>query len=536
MTIYDYLVVGSGCSGAMAAQTLVEAGVNVVMADVGFEADKNEVPNKDYLTIRKTEAEQYKYMIGKKGEGINWGSISKGAQLTPPRSYMTKRIDDLIPLESDSFSPVESLGYGGLGIGWGLQCWKYSAADLKNTGLNIQRMDKAYELVSQRIGISASKDDAARYTIGGLSSFQQSANMDLNHRYITKKYTSRKAQFKRDGMYVGRTPLALITENQYDRKGYEYHDMDFYSNSGLSAWRPYITIDKLRQRTNFTYIGSHLVTSFDEKDDIVTVNTIDTNTNEALTLKCRNLILAVSALGSARITLRSLGNQNSRTSFLSNPHSYIPCIQPALLGKGSEKHKLGLGQLSYFIDAIGDDSGISVASSYGYQELMLFRIINQIPLNFKDARIITSYLASGLVIMIVQHPDSLSRSKYVKLVASKNSPSGDKLVAHYSISDQEEIEWDKRERQYLKLMRRLNTYPLKRVHPPHGSSIHYAGTLPFSNTQKEFGLSPEGRLHGARHVYVADSSGFNYLPAKGLTFTLMANAHLTAQNALENKI
>jgi choline dehydrogenase-like flavoprotein len=36
MKIYDHLVVGSGCSGAMAAQTLVDAGVNVTMIDPGF--------------------------------------------------------------------------------------------------------------------------------------------------------------------------------------------------------------------------------------------------------------------------------------------------------------------------------------------------------------------------------------------------------------------------------------------------------------------------------------------------------------------
>jgi choline dehydrogenase-like flavoprotein len=47
-------------------------------------------------------------------------------------------------------------------------------------------------------------------------------------------------------------------------------------------------------------------------------------------------------------------------------------------------------------------------------------------------------------------------------------------------------------------------------------------------------LRPDGKLHGAKRVYVADGSGFNYLPAKGLTFTIMANAHLAAANAMKD--
>jgi choline dehydrogenase-like flavoprotein len=57
--------------------------------------------------------------------------------------------------------------------------------------------------------------------------------------------------------------------------------------------------------------------------------------------------------------------------------------------------------------------------------------------------------------------------------------------------------------------------------------------MPFSRTEKPLGLSPSGRVHQTKHVYVADSSGFNFLPARGLTFSILANAHITAQNVLQ---
>jgi choline dehydrogenase-like flavoprotein len=41
----------------------------------------------------------------------------------------------------------------------------------------------------------------------------------------------------------------------------------------------------------------------------------------------------------------------------------------------------------------------------------------------------------------------------------------------------------------------------------------------------ELTCNAECRLRATRAVYVADGSPFPYLPAKGLTFTIMANAN-----------
>ena len=538
MKILDYVVVGSGCSGAIAAQTLVEAGVDVTMLDTGVKnTDNNIFPsNKSFLETRTKDKNQYKYFIGDNGQGINWGEISKGAQVTPPRQYIEQGVHHYTPLSSKTFSPLESLGYGGLGIGWGLQCWEYSDADLQKVGLDPKSTRDAYEVVSKRIGISATKDDAAIYTIGTLKQFQPSATADKNHSYIQRQYQKHKRRLQKKGVFVGRTPLALLTKKQVDRKAYRYLDTDFYSDADMSAWRPWITVNMLRKKRNFHYIGNRLVTSFEEKKDIIIVHTLNITNGKSEAFQCRNLIIASGALGSARIVMRSLGKPGVKVPMLSNPHSYIPCIQPKMFGKAYEKKKLGFGQLSYFIDTEGNDSGISVASSYSYQSLMLFRIIAQLPFNFADGRTLARFLTTGLIIIIAQHPDSPSKGKYLKLVNDSASPTGDRIEAHYELSDSDEKEWDKREKKYVSMMRKLHTYPVKRVKTEHGSAIHYAGTLPFSDTPKPLHLNHDGKLHSTRHVYVADSSGFQFLPAKGLTFTLMANAHMVAEAVLkENK-
>jgi hypothetical protein len=519
----------------MAAQTLIESGAKVTMLDVGVQSSQEtRVPDGSFLELRKKDTDQYKYLIGKGASSVSWGDVGKGEQITPPRSHILKEVEKIIPVESDSFSPLESLGYGGLGIGWGLQSWTYTEADTKAAGLSTFGMENAYQLVAKRIGISAKRDDASPYTIRGLKDFQEAAHMDRNHEYIYKKYENNREKFNKQGFFLGRTPLALITKDYEGRKKYAYKDMDFYSDNDQSAWRPWITINRLRKSPSFNYVDDRMVVSFKERKDYTEVTTIKPSDGKKVTYRCRRLILAASALGSARVVLRSLGQPGDRLPLLCNPYSYVPSVQPKFFGREAEPKKLGFTQLSLFYDASFSGKGASVASLYSYQSLMLFRIIRHVPLDFKDALILMRYLQPAIVIMGIHHPDSTSNHKYVELIKSKNLLTGDKLKASYALDDDEKALIDGREKEFIRAMRRMGTFSLKRINPGYGASIHYAGTLPFSAKDKPFHLSPSGRLYGTSSVYVADSSGFNYLPAPGLTFSLMANAHITATNVISN--
>ena len=59
---------------------------------------------------------------------------------------------------------------------------------------------------------------------------------------------------------------------------------------------------------------------------------------------------------------------------------------------------------------------------------------------------------------------------------------------------------------------------------PKGASVHYAGTLPMSRSPIPLGSTPDGRSWDFPNLYFGDGATFPFLPAKNLTFTLMANA------------
>ncbi len=252
-----FIVVGSGNTGAMAAQTLVEGGATVTMLDVGRRDETYApiIPESDFISVRTSDPEQHRYFLGDAFEGIPSTSVTTGAQLTPPRAHVSSLVDRYLPLLSDSFRPQESLAYGGLGDAWGAGCCVFSDAELREAGLDPARMATAYQTVADRIGISGAKDDATPFTSAGLTGVQAAPALDETCGRLARRYRTKRRDLNRQGVFVGRPAMALLTEDMGDRRAYAYRDMDFYDDHEKSVYRPWITVDALKSDPRFRYVG-----------------------------------------------------------------------------------------------------------------------------------------------------------------------------------------------------------------------------------------------------------------------------------------
>ncbi len=190
---FDRIVVGSGPSGAMAAQTLLEAGVSVAMVDVGIEGKDYESACRRVTSSMSggLDPGQSGYLLGEALEAVPWGQVRVGAQLTPARRHLIAETSRLTPLVSDTFTPMESLAYGGLGAGWGLGSYAYSDAELRKAGLRVDVMRQSYQVVSDRIGISAGEDDIREQVVGALDNLQPALEMDNATRMIGREVLTR---------------------------------------------------------------------------------------------------------------------------------------------------------------------------------------------------------------------------------------------------------------------------------------------------------------------------------------------------------
>jgi choline dehydrogenase-like flavoprotein len=66
---------------------------------------------------------------------------------------------------------------------------------------------------------------------------------------------------------------------------------------------------------------------------------------------------------------------------------------------------------------------------------------------------------------------------------------------------------------------------------PMGASVHYAGTLPMTDRGGPLTTDQHGQSRDIAGLYFVDGATFPFLPAKNITFTLMANATRIAEVA-----
>jgi choline dehydrogenase-like flavoprotein len=535
----DFLVVGSGPSGVHAARTLLDAGAKVRMIDVGVTRDERAPmpPDRSFLDLRRHDPDQYRYFLGEDFAGIPLGKLRAGSGLSTPRQFVTARVDELTPHDASpgAFSPVESLAAGGLGGAWGLGCFTLTPAELEQMGLPTDGIERGYQTVADRIGISATPDDGTPHFKRGIAGLQPGLDLDEPAEALLQAYARHRAALNRRGVHLGRTALALLSRDRDARRASAYHDMDFWSDHGGSAWRPARLLEELRRHPRFEYRDGQLALRFRGLAGApVTLTCHNLRDGREEEHSARRLVLAAGALGTARIVLRSHGGEG-RLPLLCNPYYYSLCLRPGLIGRELRDRRHSLGQLVLTHDPRRDGSRVTVASLLSYRSRLLFRLIQETPIAVPQARAILARLQSALTVAGIFHPDGpvnrVSGSlRGLSLVPDRHGPAGDRLHIDFSLTDGERAAVAASQRVVLGSLRRLGCWPVRTMDPGMGASIHYGGTLPYGADR---GTEPgTGRLRGAAEVWLADGSPFRFVPAKGITLTLMAHADWVARQAL----
>lgn len=522
----DVIVVGSGPGGANAAVALVEKGLNVVLLDVGEEDSRYApiIPAESFRTIRESDSNQHRYFLGDRFEGIPFGKVGLGAQLTPPRQYVMTSGRSRMPTESSTFQLSESLALSGLGAAWGSGVFPFSEKEL--SGWPISRADLVphYAAVAARIGTTGGEDDLADF-IGEFKTMPP-LEVDSSAECVLARYESRRDSFRREGFFVGRTPLAICTEALGNRGPMRYLDMEFWADTDRSVYRPRFTIEDLKSRGNFSYQRNCFVKAFRESDEGVEVSAENTSSGAVEKFRARALILAGGTTSSARIILRSLGRYGQPVPLLCNPYTYLPAVNVGMIGRPARDKRHSLAQISGFYAPEGRDLGMVVTQLFSHRSLLTFRLLKEAPIAYQEGLKIMRLLTSAFAILGISHDDTMSPLRNCRL--EQNDGGSDRLVVSYELSSEEKARHASDEKKVMRFFRRLGCWPIKAIHPGYGSSIHYAGTFPMAAAGNDLTCDAACRVRATRAVYVADGSPFPYLPAKGLTFTIMANANRIA--------
>jgi hypothetical protein len=526
----DYIIIGSGCSGVASAKALLDLGLKVTMLDVGLNNEEFTNSN-SFLDNRLSDNNQYSYFIGNNLECFDFFDNKFGNNTTAPRKYIYQDIHKHIPTYSENFESYESLSYGGLGNGWGLGSYKFSKAELREVGLHSEKINTSYNILSDFIGISGIHDNAGTYTVDDLKYLQKPTNLNLNHQILLNRFNASKKYMNKKGFYLGRTPLALLTEDKNNRRSYNYDDMDFYFDNDKSAFRPRHQIDLFKKNKNFEYLNNMLVKNIEEINDAVYITAQNIISKQLHEFKARKIYMAAGALNTARIILNSKKLYDKKLPILTNPYNYLSCINPKMIGNGFEKKQVGFSQLSLFYDKNHENINTSLGSIYSYQSLLNYRLINNIPSGYKISNEILKMLIPSFLVIGIHHSIHQNLSNYIKLNNDYNKDGFGHLSINYNFTFEEMMQIKKIEKKFINFFLFHRYLPVKKINLIPGNSIHYGGTFPF-NSKNGLKTHYNGKLETYNNVYICDSSSFNFLPAKGLTLTLMANSYSVTKDSI----
>jgi choline dehydrogenase-like flavoprotein len=156
-------------------------------------------------------------------------------------------------------------------------------------------------------------------------------------------------------------------------------------------------------------------------------------------------------------------------------------------------------------------------------------LIQRLPLNLAASTQLFRAVHAALGLVNVNFRDTRREDNYVEL---SDDPSP-RVCLRYSPAADEPARMAEAIGRITKALRSLRcVVPPGMTHVrPMGASVHYAGTLPMTRQAAPMTTTAFGQSRDIDNLFVVDGATFPFLPAKNITFTLMANAVRVAEAA-----
>lgn len=510
--IFDVVIIGSGPAGVSAAFPLVKSGLEVLMVD-GGNGPTVEVPEQDFISERLGNPDQWKWMLGRDFYALRNKEAVSPKLRAPTHEYVFEGFLDKNQILASDFFAQGSLAKGGLSNAWGCGVARLTADEFSSFPFDYPELDESYEEVTKRIGVSGKEnDDLAEYF--ALDEWAQpSLEMDVLHQRLFKKYQKHRENFKRDGFRMGRSRVAVLSKDMFNRKACDLSGNCLWGCSNRSLYSAIYDMEALEGFSNFHYKPGVVVREFSKEGSIIFVSGVDGIEN--VIIKGRKLVLAAGTLSSTRLALSSLRYYKA-VPLQSCPTAAFLVWLPSMFMREHQK-SFGLGQLSFTLNMPGDVT--MFGSTFSTLALPVSEFLGYLPTSKRYSIDILRHLLPSCLVGNVFLPGGFSSTvmavdkKGNLLINGGYSEGVDDLVRQATI---------KLRRSYMKLGAILLPRHMSRGMP--GSDIHYSCTLPMKKTPAEGETNPYGELKGLEGVFVVDGASLPILTEKSHTLTIMANA------------
>lgn len=509
----DYLIAGSGPAGVAAAYAL--RGTDCLILDPGSQRSGSIDLSGNLFDLRQRSEDLFDELIGENFESLhNLHQRPISLKLKAPgMRHIVAEQDVLCPIISDTFETSLSFATGGLANAWGAGVYKFSDADLRSFPIRASDLDPYYDELTELIGIAGENDDLApflRPSQGLLPPLRLSSFFSE----MIDRYVRLRPNLNHRGIFLGRSRLAVLTKPHRNRPAYGYENLEFFQPLNPGIYNPAFTLRELTDAGQARYERGYLVTSYVQREGFVEVfaRRLDTGTSESF--QARRLLIAAGTVNTARLVLASTGAHHVRVPILDNAMSCIPLVRLSRIGSARDPNDSSLAQLNMVYDGPLFPEVLQ-AALYGTAGPLRSDVALHFPLTIRGNLECARYLSPAIGLLMLFYPDDPRPSNFMQLREDG------RLEIHYQETPRRGVE-----RGLISAFRRMGYLSSIRLcqFPRIGSGLHYAGSLPMKASPGPFELYPDGRLYGTEQVYVVDGAAFSRLPAKNLTFTIMANA------------
>jgi hypothetical protein len=333
------------------------------------------------------------------------------------------------------------------------------------------------------------------------------------------------------------TRIATLSRDLGGRRACSYLGRCLWGCPTESLYTPSTTLLQCRSFRGFTYVGGQVVDHFvaDSSGQVRRVVARADRGGAARSFDVGTLVLAAGTLASCRIVLESIRRDTGTTpelpGLMDNRQILMPFVNLGLVGRPPQLRSYQYNQVALGLDCGGPDGYIHGLVTT-LKSALVHPVIQRIPgpLRFASALFRELHGAFGLV--NVNFADTRRPENSIRL---EPVPGMDRtrLVVEYTPAAGESNRILEATRTLRTILRRLGCIaPASMAHVrPMGASVHYAGAIPMGAGGPGLSTDDLCRSREFPNLYLVDGSSFPFLPAKNLTFTLMANATRVAELA-----
>jgi choline dehydrogenase-like flavoprotein len=532
------VVVGSGASGVHFAGTLLEKGRRVLMVDVGHRKPPAVNPGDDLNGLKRNLPDPAAYFLGPQYESLILPDFNAEYYGFPPHKKYIFAHPDGFRYQASGFQPLFSFAEGGLAEAWTGGSYPFTKEEIRAFPFSFAELRHYYGVVAKRIGISGVSDDLAPF-FPPHDGLMEPLDLDEHSRLLLSSYAKQRESLNRRRCYLGRSRVAALSRDLGERKRCSYSGRCLWGCPQGSLYTPSLTLAQCRAHPAFEYLSgcyaSHF--RFDTGGRIRTLVVRRGDTGAMEEIGAGTLVLAAGALSSAQILLESIrrdsGEIRKLTGLMDNRQVLMPFVNLKMIGrpfepKSYQYHQLAIGIAPPENDPLGYVHGLVTT----LKTALIHPVVQTLPLDLGGAVTLFRNLHAALGLVNINFSDSRREENYVTLEPDKAGGES-RLVIAYGPPESEREKLAAGCSIFRQMLWKLGCIaPPGMTHQrPMGASVHYAGVIPMSREAGSMKCSPLGQSYDFENLYFADGISFPELPAKNLTFTLMANATRIADQA-----